>query len=983
MSDRSIVEQPLVFGLDIGTRNVVGTVGYRTEEEEFIVVAQYMTEHQTRAMLDGQIHDIGRVAKTIKRVKEELESQIGQPLSEVCIAAAGRVLKTVTTHISYDFAEETIVDGEDIHTLNLLGIERAQDILKEKNDTRYKFYCVGYSVVKYYLNDDVFSNLEAHKADRIGEDVIVTFLPEDVVDGLYAAVEQAGLVVANMTLEPIAAINVAIPENFRLLNIALVDIGAGTSDISVTRDGSIVAYGMIPLAGDEITELIVQNYLVDFNTAEMIKLASGVTGEITYKDIMLIEHTVTAEEIWNLSAPVVDRMTGEVAAKIRELNGDKSVSAAFIVGGGGKIHGYTEMLAEKLDLPPERVALRGEEVLQEVTFRQEDIKKDPLLVTPIGICLNYYDQRNNFIMVRFNGERVKLYDNNKLTIVDVALQAGFPNEELFPKRGRALQFLVNGVPRIVRGEAGESAQIYMNGRPANINTPLEPNGEIYIEPSTMGGPAALRLEQLEEYTTSDVTFVVNDRIVRCPKFLEVNGSLEPPFYEIREGDRIDTRSFYTVGQLVEFMDVELDQDREIFVNNRLADLDTLIYENFSIEWTVLSFGVAEEPAGTAASERQKRSEEEETKQPAVLSAGDPEEMREAGTERRSLPGERDLPEESRYGELPGRSLPGERDLPEESRYDDRPGRNLPVMDSVDKTEGGMLKEQETSGERAASAEAEGAGDRGTSVKEEEAGNHDTFVRQETFWERDASASEVEEEGRDRSGAKGQKPIAEQELPGREKTDASAAYAREVSSDRGVPVREPLPDREMPAREALSDRGVPVREPLPDREMPAREASSDRGVPVREPLPDREMPAREVSLDRGVPVREPLPDREMSARETFGERDASAAAEQQQPLPQRHFGQLPRFTPMKKPGQPSASSAVSEEASATTEVTILVNGERVCLTGKKSYIFVDLFDFYDFDLKASAGRGIITKLNGKNAHFSALLTNGDQIELRWQ
>ena len=180
MSDRSIVEQPLVFGLDIGTRNVVGTVGYRTEEEEFIVVAQYMTEHQTRAMLDGQIHDIGRVAKTIKRVKEELESQIGQPLSEVCIAAAGRVLKTVTTHISYDFAEETIVDGEDIHTLNLLGIERAQDILKEKNDTRYKFYCVGYSVVKYYLNDDVFSNLEAHKADRIGEDVIVTFLPEDV-----------------------------------------------------------------------------------------------------------------------------------------------------------------------------------------------------------------------------------------------------------------------------------------------------------------------------------------------------------------------------------------------------------------------------------------------------------------------------------------------------------------------------------------------------------------------------------------------------------------------------------------------------------------------------------------------------------------------------------------------------------------------------------------------------------------------------------
>ena len=240
MSDTSVFDQPLVFGLDIGTRNVVGTVGYKTENE-FVVVAQYMLEHETRAMLDGQIHDIGRVGHTIAKVKEELESQIGQELTEVCIAAAGRVLKTVTTNISYDFPEETVVTGEDIHTLDLLGIEKAQSILKEMNDTRYKFYCVGYSVMKYFLNDEPFSSLESHKAERISEDIIVTFLPEDVVDGLYAAVGMAGLTVANMTLEPIAAINVAIPENYRLLNIALVDIGAGTSDISVTRDGSIIA----------------------------------------------------------------------------------------------------------------------------------------------------------------------------------------------------------------------------------------------------------------------------------------------------------------------------------------------------------------------------------------------------------------------------------------------------------------------------------------------------------------------------------------------------------------------------------------------------------------------------------------------------------------------------------------------------------------------------------------------------------------------
>ena len=581
-----------VFGLDIGTRNVVGTVGYQTDDKEFVVTAQYVREHETRAMLDGQIHDIGRVAKTIKEVKDELEKQTGQPLEEVCIAAAGRVLKTVTTHVEYEYAQESVVTGEDVHTLNLLGIEKAQEALKEVNDTSYKFYCVGYSTVKFFLNDEVFISLEGHKANKIGEDIIVTFLPEDVVDGLYAAVGQAGLSVANMTLEPIAAINVAIPENYRMLNIALVDVGAGTSDISITRDGSIIAYGMIPHAGDEMTEVIVQHFLVDFNMAESIKLQSTTSDTVTYKDIMSIEHTIPAQDVWDVAAPVVDSIAQEVSAKIRELNGDKTVSACFVVGGGGKIHGFTEKLAEDLDLPEERVALRGEEVLGDVTFEQEDIKKDPLLVTPIGICLNYYEQRNNFIMVRFNGERIKLYDNNRLTIVDAALQAGFPNDELFPKRGTPINFTVNGVARLVRGEAGEGAVVTMNGKPASINTPLEPNSEIIIEPSTAGEAAEYKISQLDEYNHSVITFIINGRKVSCPRFVQVNGRLEPEDYSIRENDVIETRNYYTVRQIAQFMDLVIDTDQMIFVNNEEADLDTLVYENFSVEWKTDEYGVA-------------------------------------------------------------------------------------------------------------------------------------------------------------------------------------------------------------------------------------------------------------------------------------------------------------------------------------------------------------------------------------------------------
>lgn len=72
---------------------------------------------------------------------------------------------------------------------------------------------------------------------------------------------------------------------------------------------------MIPLAGDEITELIVQSYLVDFNTAEQIKLSSGMEDQVTYKDIMMIEHTIPSKDVWKLTESVVDKMTTEASGE--------------------------------------------------------------------------------------------------------------------------------------------------------------------------------------------------------------------------------------------------------------------------------------------------------------------------------------------------------------------------------------------------------------------------------------------------------------------------------------------------------------------------------------------------------------------------------------------------------------------------------------------------------------------------------------------
>ncbi len=775
----------LVFGLDIGTRSIVGTVGYRTGGK-FHVVAQSIREHGTRAMLDGQIHDIYKVGGTIKEVKAELEERIGRSLKDVCIAAAGRVLQTVTLRVDQEMENEREITGEDIYALDSMGVERAYQEFLEKNDMDMKFYCVGYSVVRYYMNGYTIGNLEGHKAKTIGADLIATFLPEDVVDGLYKAVSVAGLEVVNLTLEPIAAIQVAIPEMYRMLNIALVDVGAGTSDISVTRDGSIIAYGMIPIAGDSLTEVVARHCLVDFATAEQIKRDTGVKDVIEYKDIMGLKQTITKEEVERVVSDVIENMTSQVADKIKELNGDKSVSAVFVVGGGGRLPGYTQALASKLELQNERVAVRGEEVMIGIEFLEEDARKDSLMVTPIGICLSFYEQSNNFIFVYFNDQRVKIYDNSKAAVVDAAMQAEFASDGLFPKRGKELNFTVNGKPRIARGEPGEAARITVNGNEADIYTQIHANDQIRVVESTAGDPARMTLGQLPEFG-SKMWVEVNEKKVDLPKFASVNGELQSEYYEIQENDEIEILGYYTVRQISEFMDVTIDWNMNIYVNNKIADMDTKVYENFSVIWTMEDLQLSD-----VEFYEQTKAEEE----------------RDAS--------------------------------------DDRP-----------------------------------AGTAGFSMAK--------AVQTETAAEDAAAASDGEPEGSTEGEAAGEKGS-----PGSSTENAGAA------------------EQKPKGARIVMGPGVKRAEEEAKAKARAREEAQAKARAEEERR-------REELLNKNAPV----------------------------------------------------------------PINVMVNGSPVRLEGKKNYVFVDVFEYIDFDLSKPEGSGIVTNLNGRGAQYMESIKNGDVIEIYWK
>lgn len=535
----------IVFALDIGTRTVVGVLGYM-DGEVFRVTDTESVPHLKRAMIDGQVEDIEQVAKVARTVKETLEQRNGIKLTEVSVAAAGRALKTYRVSMDFDVSDKNTITADMVRTMECETIQKAQSGIDEKfRDEEAVFYCVGHSVVHYYLDDYVMANLEGHKGDKVTIELIGAFLPEVVVEGLYAVTDKTGLKVKSMTLEPIAAMNVIIPPEIRLINIALVDIGAGTSDIAVARDGAIVAYAMATVAGDEISEDIVRKFFVDFNMAENMKIqASGDTDSITYRDIFGREQTISKADFFEKCNPSVDSLADVISQTVCDANG-QSPAAMFLIGGGSMANGLTDALAEKLGIDPGRVAVGGQEFMKNVDVGGR--KLGPEYVTPVGIavtaCTNMaYD----FSTVTLNGEQVRVFDTKSLSVFELLGSAGFRTSQIMGHSGAGLKFTLNGETKIIKGTAFKPAIITVNGKPAALTTKIKQGDDIILVPAVNGENAhAFIRDYADDLSKAGVIFCGENAV--AGKRAYANGKEVGADYEIQPLDNIEIHDARTLG----------------------------------------------------------------------------------------------------------------------------------------------------------------------------------------------------------------------------------------------------------------------------------------------------------------------------------------------------------------------------------------------------------------------------------------------------
>ena len=587
-----------IFALDIGTRKIAGLL-MEQDSQNYTVHRVVIKEQLPNAMQDGQIHDIPKVAQIVKEVAAEISTHASQPITEAVVAAAGRSLRTqrgqatIRLPLNQEITEETLGELElgAVHdALNRMSQYQVQTAI----DT---YLCVGYSVVQSYLDDQPIQNLLGHQGYSASVEVIATFLPRIVIDSLMTALRLAGLEIQSLTLEPIAAMHAVIPPSMRMLNLALVDVGAGTSDIAITADGTVKAFGMIPQAGDLITRIIADHYLLDFMEAEKAKRQLNTNSIVECTDVLGNHIKIDGEEILKLIQSAVSLLAHKISNEISALN-DGPPKGVILIGGGSLTPHLDREIAKYLQMPANLVRIRDRASLTNI--KGADDYLGPQLVTPICIGCNHLDHLSMRLQkVTINGKTVHFLRLSDATVGDALLNAGFNIDRIIHRTTPTVDLNINHKPYTIRGHSLAPTEIMCNGQPATLQTKLQGQDVIEISIVENRETSPILLQDLVQQLKLGKRLMINGKHVTLFPTIRVNGQEQPPTYTLADGDQVTYTPIETMAaalqqagiggiqsSIVVYVNeerVQLNGPSQVLLNGKPGSLDQAVRDGDRIE----------------------------------------------------------------------------------------------------------------------------------------------------------------------------------------------------------------------------------------------------------------------------------------------------------------------------------------------------------------------------------------------------------------
>ena len=371
-------------GLDIGTTKIVAMVGEKNQFDKIKILG--VGKSQSLGVHRGVVNNITQTIQSIKIAVDEAQSKSGVNIKEVAVGIAGQHIRSLqhSDYITRENPDEVINENDidklidQVYKLVMLPGEEIIHVLPQD------FKVDGQSEIKEPIGM-YGSRLEANFHIVVGQ--------VSSIRNIGKCIKSAGLEMGDITLEPLASSDAVLSDEEKEAGVALIDIGGGTTDVAIFKDGIIKHTAVIPFGGNVITEDIKEGCSIIGNQAEQLKIKFGSAWPGENKDSEIVSipglrgrdpkeiSLKTLSKIINARVvEIIEQAYLEIKNYGHEDSKKKLIAGIVLTGGGSQLR-HLKQLAEYVTGMDTRIGFPGEHLAGDSN------KYNPIYSTAVGLLM--------------------------------------------------------------------------------------------------------------------------------------------------------------------------------------------------------------------------------------------------------------------------------------------------------------------------------------------------------------------------------------------------------------------------------------------------------------------------------------------------------------------------------------------------------------------------------------------------------------------
>ena len=379
--------ESIAVGLDIGTTKIVAMIGKKNEYGKLEILG--IGKAKSLGVARGVVNTITQPTQSIQQAVNDAEENSGYKINDVVVGIAGQHIRSIqhTDYISRGNSDEVITQ-QDIQTLidqvNKLAMLPGEEII---HVLPQEYKIDGQAEIKEPIGM-YGSRLEATFHVVVGQ--------ASSIRNIVRCVQSTGIELSGITLEPLASADAVLSQEEKEAGVALIDIGGGTTDLAIFKDGIIRHTAVVPFGGNVITDDIKEGCSIIEKQAELLKVKFGSAwpGENRDNEIVSIPGLRGREpkeiSLKNLSKIIHARVVEiieQVFAEIKAYGHDdprKKLIAGIVLTGGGSQLQHIKQLVEYITGMDTRIGYPNEHL----AGNSGDEISSPLFATAVGLVMN-------------------------------------------------------------------------------------------------------------------------------------------------------------------------------------------------------------------------------------------------------------------------------------------------------------------------------------------------------------------------------------------------------------------------------------------------------------------------------------------------------------------------------------------------------------------------------------------------------------------